>query len=208
MRIIILIILCTNFSYLSSQLLPGGKYDEFENKSINQKEDIQNSFVLLNVKSFTYDDKINVDLGLGFNYNIKNNLFLNFNINYLFTQGVQFQITEESDLKGILSHTYGGLGLFYRVNIFDDISIFSGVALGVSFLSYSTSGSLGFFEDFTGEWLWYAEPSLYINYDISKSISIILGVNYRYLSETDRYFGLRNNKLNVFMLNTGIGFKL
>ncbi len=182
MKYIILILLFYSFS--SSQVLPGGRPDRYENKSSANETD-DRAYLSLGLNLLEINSHQGAEGMLSFGVIKKSNLILGGGIYAVLFDS--FKVDEFNNTY--IRYTNGFFNLGYYIKIHKNIKLSPVFLIGAGRVNL-TNNALGIFSDPNGDWYTFIEPSLDLDIRIWQKAHLGLGVSYR------KSFGIQKYELN------------
>lgn len=187
-------------SYIAnSQGLPGGQYDNYERKPLNNTSEMR-AMISANYKIISNDRFTINDLGIKASAFASENLTIGVEYFYLFDQSVAFTPVE-GEPTAALRFDYYSLNTSYFISR-SFLLTSLGLNIGFGQMSFTASQGSPILDDLTGDWVTVIEPVANIYIQMYKYIFLNVSAGYRIVNGVE-YNDLENSDLSGF--SSGIG---
>lgn len=193
-----LILICLFSNFLFSQLLPGGGSDRYESNKYSNNSSI--AMLRAGVNGLKISENYGVEGEVDFTNVNKNKIVIGFGLNA--TLFSTFKTNEVySDYIRYFS-VYGSGGYFIKLN--NNIHFIPNINLGFGRMNTATS-SFGISRDVNGDFYFYIEPKLDLDFKIYKKNYLGVSTSYRIYTDIEKY-NFSNSDFNGFIIN--LAYKL
>jgi len=189
-------------SFALSQELPGGQYDRYERKPLNNTSETR-AMVSVNYKVISNDRFTINDLGIKASVFATENLTLGVEYFYLFDQSVSFTPVE-GEPTAALRFDYYSINTSYFISR-SYILTSLGVNLGFGQMNFTTSSGSPILDDLTGDWVTVVEPVANIYVQMYRYLFLNVTGGYRIVNGVE-YGDLDNGDVSGFSSSIGLTY--
>lgn len=189
-------------SFAISQELPGGQYDNYERKPLNNTTESR-AMVSANYKVISNDRFTINDLGIKASAFATENLTIGVEYFYLFDESVTFT-PKEGEPSAALRFDYFSLNTSYFISKAYILTSL-GLNLGFGQMNFTASKGSPILDDMTGDWVTVIEPVANIYVQMYKYIFLNVTGGYRIVNGVE-YDDLENADLSGFSSSIGLTY--
>lgn len=178
-----------------SQLLPGETDTDFKDRQKGNSGFKERFFLGLTGKAASMIDKWGIEFGLRMGYTLTNNLSIGAGYYSVISHNVYIKTLQSNTGRPFLRLTYGGPEIEYYFHFSEELNISAIGILALGNINYSETANVDLPSELGSNWIFLAEPSIGINYNLFTGIWVSLHGGYRIASGVD-FVGLKNSDLS------------